>query len=431
MKQNLNELIWETKVLRDPVHGYIHIRYQIIWDLLNTAEFQRLRRIHQLGGVCQVYHTAEHTRFAHSLGVYELARRMIDEIPSIQAALDEEEQIMVLCAALLHDIGHGPFSHFYERLTGISHEKLGWQVISNPETEICQVLMARDSDLPDRICRILSDRWPKKLVCSMISSQLDADRMDYLLRDAYETGTSYGKYDLERILRTLRAADDALAVKISGIHAVEDYIMARYQMYFQVYQHPDAYGYELLIERYFQRLKDLKEIGKSEIKFEPNSELISLFEDFDRLQNPEQMIENGDFTELDEIFLFTLIRRGRQSEDPVLMDLSDRILNRKLPSWTDSPDDQEKKRIFRMMEKQGLDRRYYSDSLIPGIKEYLPYQEKEHPIPVLENGRLKKLSDVSDIAGVLLQVNRPKKERIYYSCSEQPDEISQRNNEAG
>ena len=103
----------ETKVLRDPIHGYIHVDDQVIWDCINTREFQRLHRIHQLGGDFQVYHTAEHSRFSHSLGVYEIARRMISEVRSLKEALKEEEKIQVLCAALLHDLGHGPFSHFF------------------------------------------------------------------------------------------------------------------------------------------------------------------------------------------------------------------------------------------------------------------------------------------------------------------------------
>ena len=114
----------ETKVLRDPVHGYIHVKYQVIWDCINAKEFQRLHRIHQLGGDFQIYHTAEHSRFSHSLGVYEITRRMCEEVDSIAATLSEYEKIQVLCAALLHDLGHGPFSHFFETLYKKHHEQM-------------------------------------------------------------------------------------------------------------------------------------------------------------------------------------------------------------------------------------------------------------------------------------------------------------------
>lgn len=114
----------ENKVLRDPVHGYIHISYQVIWDCLNTKEFQRLRRIHQLGGNYMVYHTAEHSRFSHSLGVYEIIRRMCEEVEDISSSLTEFEKIQVMCAGLIHDLGHGPFSHMFENILHKNHEEI-------------------------------------------------------------------------------------------------------------------------------------------------------------------------------------------------------------------------------------------------------------------------------------------------------------------
>src|SRR5699024_7792178 len=112
----------EHKVLRDPVHGYIHVDYQVIWDLIGTPEFQRLRRIHQLGGTLQVYHTAEHSRFGHSLGVYEITRLMIENVQDLKLSISEYDQVALLCAALLHDVGHGPFSHAFEAVTSVNHE---------------------------------------------------------------------------------------------------------------------------------------------------------------------------------------------------------------------------------------------------------------------------------------------------------------------
>ena len=243
----------ETKVLRDPVHGYIHVKYQVIWDCINAKEFQRLHRIHQLGGDFQIYHTAEHSRFSHSLGVYEITRRMCEEVDSIASTLSEYEKIQVLCATLLHDLGHGPFSHFFETLHKKHHEQMTCDLILDPETEIHNALIKEDEALPQNIMLILTHQHAKPMMYQMISSQLDADRMDYLLRDAYETGTSYGNFDLERILRTLRVKNDSLCVKMSGMHSIEDYIMARYHMYWQVYLHPDAKSYEIMIQQFFKR----------------------------------------------------------------------------------------------------------------------------------------------------------------------------------
>lgn len=246
----------EVKVMRDPIHGYIHVDEQVIWDCINAKEFQRLRRIHQLGGDFQVYHTAEHTRFSHSLGVYEIVRRMVGEIPHLKESLNEYEKVTAMLAGLLHDIGHGPFSHAFEGISALKHEEYTVKIILE-NSEIHHILEAVDPNLPKDVASIITYQHPKECMNQLVSGQLDADRMDYLLRDAYFTGTSYGNFDLERILRTIRMVDGRIVVKESGIHSVEDYIMARYHMYWQVYLHPVARSYEALLTVLFKRLKDL------------------------------------------------------------------------------------------------------------------------------------------------------------------------------
>ena len=246
----------EVKVLRDPIHGYVHIDLKVVWDCLNAREFQRLRRIHQLGGDFQVYHTAEHTRFSHSLGVYEIVRRMVREIPDIAESFSEYEKCTAMLAGLLHDIGHGPFSHAFESVSRCRHEEFTQRILLE-DSEIHRILAAADPRLPRDIADIIAYRHPNDLLNQLVSGQLDADRMDYLLRDAYFTGTSYGTFDMERILRTIRVRGGRLAVKESGIHSVEDYIMARYHMYWQVYLHPVARSYEIIIAMLFTRMKEL------------------------------------------------------------------------------------------------------------------------------------------------------------------------------
>ena len=252
----------EVKVMRDPIHGYIHVDEQVIWDCINAKEFQRLRRIHQLGGDFQVYHTAEHTRFSHSLGVYEIVRRMVGEIPHLKESLNEYEKVTAMLAGLLHDIGHGPFSHAFEGISALKHEEYTVKIILE-NSEIHHILEAVDPNLPKDVASIITYQHPKECMNQLVSGQLDADRMDYLLRDAYFTGTSYGNFDLERILRTIRMVDGRIVVKESGIHSVEDYIMARYHMYWQVYLHPVARSYEALLTVLFKRLKDLYRIDTS------------------------------------------------------------------------------------------------------------------------------------------------------------------------
>ena len=305
----------ETKVLRDPIHGYIHVNDQVIWDCINTREFQRLHRIHQLGGDFQVYHTAEHSRFSHSLGVYEIARRMISEVRSLKEALKEEEKIQVLCAALLHDLGHGPFSHFFETITQVSHEQMTTHLILDPKTEVHQALTRASKDLPENVAWILMHKHPNPLLSQIISSQLDADRMDFLLRDAYETGTSYGTFDLERVLRTLRVKENRLCIKESGMHSIEDYIMARYHMYWQVYLHPDAKSYELLIQLFFKRYRKIVD------QIEPIEIFSCLL---------KERMTSEEFILMDEYRMMVGFQEALKSKDPILKDLATRILDRHL-----------------------------------------------------------------------------------------------------
>ena len=330
----------ETKVLRDPIHGYIHVKYQVIWDCINAKEFQRLHRIHQLGGDFQIYHTAEHSRFAHSLGVYEIARRMVEEVESISSTLSEHEKVQVLCAALLHDLGHGPFSHFFETLHKKHHEQMTCDLILDPTTQIHQALVKEDESLPQNIVLILTHQHVKPIMYQMISSQLDADRMDYLLRDAYETGTSYGNFDLERILRTLRVKNDELCVKLSGMHSIEDYIMARYHMYFQVYLHPDAKSYEIMIQLFFKRYEKIRNIDVFEPLMQGN-------------------LSTHDFYLMDENRMFYGFQCALDSMDPILKDFANRILNRHLFEWIEDPTKQQVQNIKSKLKQNGYDTSYY------------------------------------------------------------------------
>ena len=392
----------EIKVLRDPIHGYIHIEYQVIWDCLNTKEFQRLHRIHQLGGDFQVYHTAEHSRFAHSLGVYEIARRMVSENESISSSLSEFEKIQILCAALLHDIGHGPFSHLFEKISHKPHEEMSIEIILSEATEVHHALMNCDERLPCLIADILNHEHEKELLNQIISSQLDADRMDYLLRDAYCTGTSYGNFDLERILRTLRVHKNCLCIKESGMHSVEDYIMARYHMYWQVYLHPDAKSYEILIQKFFKRYELLRDEEENPI-FEP-------------LYKDEMSME--DFFLLDEYRLMVGIQNSLQSKDPILADFARRILNRKLFDWIEQPSEKEEADILCKLEKNGWDPDFYFYESYSQSQAYLPYTEEEENsiIWVLDiRNNLFPLSEKSEIVQALLKMETKAKKRIYFA----------------
>lgn len=270
------------KVFRDPVHNYIHVQHQVILDLINSKEVQRLRRIKQLGTSFFTFHGAEHSRFSHSLGVYEITRRICD-IFERNYSLDkvgiggwnDQERLVALCAALLHDVGHGPYSHTFEHIFHTNHEAITVEIITSPETEVYQILNQVEVGFPEKVASVITKTYPNPQVVQMISSQIDADRMDYLLRDAYYTGTEYGTFDLTRILRVIRPYEGGIAFAMNGMHAVEDYIVSRYQMYVQVYFHPVSRGMEVILEHLLNRAHELYQ-EDSEL-FDSNAQLLLPF----------------------------------------------------------------------------------------------------------------------------------------------------------
>lgn len=396
----------ETKVLRDPIHGYIHVDLQVVWDCINAKEMQRLRRIHQLGGDFQVYHTAEHSRFSHSLGVYEIVRRMVYEIDQLREALSDYEKAVAMLAGLLHDIGHGPFSHAFEGISMYKHEEYTVKIITE-NSEIHQILAACDARLPEDVASIIQYRHPKECMNQLVSGQLDADRMDYLLRDAYFTGTSYGKFDLERILRTIRVKNGRIVVKASGIHSVEDYIMARYHMYWQVYLHPVARSYETLLSILFRRMKEVYVLHPeylSDVKmFHPF--LCGADAGIDALYRLDESAALYGFSEL------------VSCRDEILRDIAYRLLNRKLFEYVTLKYPEDLKRIQLHVQALGYDPDYYVYQDVVSQKPYSPYKSNEsgHNIWVLEeSGKVKELSKASDIVRALTRADLKEESKIYF-----------------
>ena len=311
-----NRLAYE-KVFRDPVHDHVHVNHQLILDLINAKEFQRLRRIKQLGTSQYTFHGAEHSRFSHSLGVYELARKIINNFNRrYNGDWDDSFRLVTLCAALLHDIGHGPFSHTFEKIFQTNHEKLTTDIILQEGTEVNQILRSVSQDFPNQVASVITQDHPNPQVVQLISSQIDADRMDYLLRDAYYTGATYGSFDLSRIMRVMRPYSQGIAFDISGMHAVEDYILCRYQMYMQVYFHPVSRGMEVTLDRLLKRAKDLYIGGELE---SPTPHLAPFFEGNFNL---------NDYLKLDDGVLLTAISMWTEDRDPYLKELAQMFLNR-------------------------------------------------------------------------------------------------------
>ena len=340
----------EEKVFKDPVHRYIHVHDQVIWDLINAKEFQRLRRIRQLGTTYLVFHGAEHSRFSHSLGVYEIVRRIIDDIFKGRPEWDEDERLVALCAALLHDLGHGPFSHAFESVFNTDHEAYTRAILLG-ETEINMILTRVAEDFPARVAQVIDNNYTNQQVVSLISSQIDADRMDYLQRDAYYTGVSYGHFDMERILRVMRPRENMIVFKSSGMHAIEDYIMSRYQMYLQIYFHPVSRSAEAILNNILKRVKVLHDNGYI-FAFEPTH--------FKPFFTGEITLDQ--YLELDENILMTYFQFWMKEKDSILSDLCRRFVNRDLFEPIDLNPEEEPERyawLIEQVKSAGYDPSYY------------------------------------------------------------------------
>lgn len=397
------EKLDEIKVFRDPIHSYVKVEYKIIWDCINAREFQRLRRVRQLGGSFIVYHTAEHSRFSHSLGVYEIVRQLVSDNRDIHDALSEYDRLTVMLAGLLHDLGHGPYSHSFEAVTGVSHEDFTARIILE-DSEIHRILAAGSPTLAKDVASVIDKTHPNAILSQMVSGQLDADRMDYLLRDAYFTGTTYGEFDMARILRTLQIRDDKLTVKESGIHSVEDYIMARYHMYWQVYYHPVARSYEAILHAMFRRYRELLETGHTSI--------FALMDPF----MTNDVISLEAHYQLDESCCNYGMGLFMRCDDPILSDLADRLVNRHLFEYRDVESENDVAEMQKKIEAAGLDARYYLLQDTASQQPYVPYhKDKENFVYVLcTDGEVRELSKCSVIVSALLNAEDKKDYKMYY-----------------
>ncbi|KAA0546151.1 HD domain-containing protein [Bacillus sp. BGMRC 2118] len=404
-----NGKLSEEKVFKDPVHRYIHVRDKLIWDLIGTPEFQRLRRIRQLGTTYLTFHGAEHSRFNHSLGVYEIIRRMIDDVFVDREQWDNDERLLCLCAALLHDLGHGPFSHSFEKVFHLDHEEFTRAIIMG-DTQINKVLSRMGDDFPKKVAEVIAKTYENKLVVSMISSQIDADRMDYLQRDAYFTGVSYGQFDMERILRVMRPREDQVVIKKSGMHAVEDYIMSRYQMYWQIYFHPVSRAAEVILTKILHRAKHLH-LDFYNFKTEP-VHFYSLF---------EEEVNVKDYLKLDESIILFYFQAWMEEDDSILSDLCARFVNRNLFQYAEFNPGKQMQQWFdliQLFKKAGIDPDYY---LVLDSSSDLPYDfyrpgEEEERMPIhlqMPNGELRELSRESEIVEAISGKRRTD-HKLYY-----------------
>lgn len=310
----------KLKIINDPVYGFITIPYEIIFDLMEHPWFQRLRRINQLGLTHLVYPGAIHTRFHHALGALHLMTKALDTLEQKGVELTAEEKEATCIAILLHDIGHGPFSHVLENtiLPNIHHETIS--------LELMQLLNKEFKGRLNLAIEIFIDNYPKKFLHQLISSQLDMDRLDYLTRDSFYTGVSEGIVGIDRIISMLAVKDNELVVEEKGIYSIEKFIIARRLMYWQVYLHKTTLAADTLITNIMRRAKELLAIN-----YPLNTTDNLLY--FLKLKSPiavdSLLFEK--FNKIDDSDLILNIKQWQECDDFVLSKLCKSLINRKLP----------------------------------------------------------------------------------------------------
>ncbi|MCB0759935.1 MAG: HD domain-containing protein [Flavobacteriales bacterium] len=312
----------KKKILNDPVYGFITLRHDILHDLIDHPWFQRLRRISQLGLSHLVYPGAVHNRFHHALGAMHLMQSAVEEIRQKGHVITDKEALGVSIAILLHDIGHGPFSHALEHsiVGNVNHEDISTFMMNRLNEEFHGEL--------NTAIEIFNNHYPKKFLHELVSSQLDMDRMDYLRRDSFYSGVAEGQISSERIIKMLNVAGDKLVVEEKGIYSVEKFIVARRLMYWQVYLHKTVLSAEYMLMNILKRAKWLAGQGASLFA----SPALHLFlsnnlskEDF--LSNPDILDQ---FAQLDDYDILGAIKVWQHHEDKVLSLLCQKLLSREL-----------------------------------------------------------------------------------------------------
>jgi HD superfamily phosphohydrolase len=315
------------RIYRDPVHNIIRLRTdtdegELMMRLIDAPEFQRLRRIKQLGLGLYTYQGAEHSRFTHSLGAFHLMTRVLDRLGE-KHNIQEDDRAAARAAALLHDVVNGSFSHVMEKVLGFQHEAWTVQVVLSEETEIGRLLRAHSPELPAKVAEIIEGKFQPAALGQLVSSQLDVDRMDYLLRDSLMTGAKYGIYDLEWIINALAIDEegDRIYVAARGLYAVEEYLQARYYMFRQVYFHRTLRSAEAVLRSILRRALQLLETGQplwyaSDTAFEKVLR-----------KEPLTILEHLEVDDSDVLFH---IKQWQRAADPILNDLSRRFTGRRL-----------------------------------------------------------------------------------------------------
>jgi HD superfamily phosphohydrolase len=310
----------KLKILNDPIYGFIQIPNSLIFDIVEHPYFQRLRRITQMGFSNLVYPGANHTRFHHALGCMHLMQRAINVLRFKQIEISKEEENALCIAILLHDIGHGAYSHALEHsiVSGISHEEISLKFMRKLNDEFNGKL--------DLAIEIFEGNYKRKFLGQLISSQLDVDRLDYLKRDSFYTGVTEGNISSDRLIVMMNVKDDELVIEKKGIYSVEKFLIARRLMYWQVYLHKTGLVAENMLVNVLKRAKELAEKG---VELYASSSLkYFLYNQINQDNFTDETLEM--FSKLDDYDIFSAIKEWTNHDDKVLSILSKMIVDRKL-----------------------------------------------------------------------------------------------------
>lgn len=389
------------RLYRDPVHNIISLSDdrpddRLLIDLINTPEFQRLRHIKQLGLALYTYQGAEHSRFTHSLGVMHIMTRVLDQLAR-HHRIEFRERVTGRVAAMLHDIGHGPFSHVIEKVLRQNHEKWSVGIVADSRTVVHERLAAFDPELPGRVISVIEHRCQPVWLGQLVSSQLDVDRFDYLLRDSLMTGAKYGNYDLEWILHALDIdrATGQLYVGANGLYAVEEYLQARFYMFRQVYFHRTLRAAEAVLINILRRAIAVFEKG--------GLGFVIVGSAMERLLKGTPLTTE-EYLGFDDHDVMFHIKQWARERDPILADLARRFIERRLFKTIDLPEDESERsglvaaaRVE--LERLGFDTEFY---LVEDRAGDIPYYNYYRPngkskLYIEQRGRLVDIADVSEV----------------------------------
>ncbi len=337
----------KKKLFNDPVYGFVSISYESLFDLIEHPYFQRLRNIKQLGLTHLVYPGALHTRFHHALGAMHLMGIALETLKNKGIAITDQEAEAVTIAILLHDIGHGPFSHALESciVPGVEHEALSVLIMNRLNIQFNGKLTLAIA--------IFENKYEKKFLHQLVSSQLDMDRLDYLNRDSFYTGVSEGVIGFDRILKMLNVVNDELVVEEKGIYSIEKFLISRRLMYWQVYLHKTVIAAEQLLVKIFKRAKTLANNGVSLFASPAFSLLLSNNISTKEFYQNELYLDA--FMKLDDSDLFSAIKVWSEHEDPILAKLCKLLIDRKLFAIELQNEPFEKAKISTHQEKIAFD----------------------------------------------------------------------------